>query len=109
MDAEMLSRPSEAIGEARARQLAWLVWPSLALALLLAAFQVYLATVNHPDALFDNLLMAIILLVFAGMGALIASRRPENLVGWLLMLAALLTLASGVILDYAYYGLIVRP
>ena len=86
-----------------------LAWPLLALAVALAGLEIYLGTVNHPHALVDNLLSASILLVFAAMGALIVSRRPENPVGWLLSLVALLSLVSDVILDYAYYGLIVRP
>ncbi|MGH2500898.1 MAG: hypothetical protein ACRDID_00125 [Ktedonobacterales bacterium] len=86
-----------------------LAWPLLGLATLLGAVEVFLGTVNHPGALFDNLLSAVILLIFAAMGALIESRRPRNPAGWLLSLVALLTLTSEVILDYAYYGLIVRP
>ena len=111
MSLEISAPPSASLpGTARAQRFAWLAWTLLlGLALPLAALQVYLATVNHPNTLGDNLLMAIILLIFAVMGGLIASRRPENPVGWLLMLVALLSLASGVILDYAYYGLIVRP
>jgi hypothetical protein len=86
-----------------------LAWPLLGLATVLAAIEMFLGTVNHPSTLFDNLLSAVILLVFAAMGALIESRRPRNPSGWLLSLVALLTLTSEVILDYAYYGLIVRP
>ena len=109
-----MAQPTQAMAPAYAPagapgRFARLAWPLLALSVALAGLEVYLGTVNHPHALVDNLLSASILLVFAAMGALIVSRRPENLVGWLLSLVALLSLVSGVILDYAYYGLMVRP
>ena len=80
MSLEISAPPSASLpGTARAQRFAWLAWTLLlGLALPLAALQVYLATVNHPNTLGDNLLMAIILLIFAVMGGLIASRRPEN-------------------------------
>jgi hypothetical protein len=92
-----------------ARRTAWLAWALLALALLIAIPADLLATINKSSSLADNTLSAVFLMVFAGMGALIASRRPRNPVGWLLCLVALLSLTGELTLEYAYYGLVRHP
>ena len=80
---DMMSRPSAA----------WLAWSLCALALALTALSLFLLALNYsnPDAhiyrpWLDNTLTAI---SFAPVGALIASRHPANLVGWLLCLYGL--------------------
>ena len=98
--------PPTAANAQRAGQLAWAL---LALAPLIAIPDVILTTVNNPPTLADNILSAVFLLIFAGMGALIASRRPRNPVGWLLCLVSLLSLTGGLSLEYAYYGLVSHP
>ena len=45
----------------------------------------------------------------ATVGAVLASRRPRHLVGWLLLGFALSLTASGVITSYVTYGLLARP
>ncbi len=87
----------------------WLAWSLPLLTLLVAIPEVFLATVNGASSLTDNILSAAFLMVFAGMGALIASRRPRNPVGWLLCLVALLSLTGDLALEYAYYGLVRHP
>ncbi len=109
VSSETFERSAAPPTTANARRAAWLAWALLALALLIAIPGVILTTVNNPPTLVDNILSAVFLLIFAGMGALIASRRPRNPVGWLLCLVALLSLTGGLTLEYAYYGLVSHP
>src|SRR6185312_11319111 len=92
VSSETFERSAAPPATANARRVAWLAWALLALALLIAIPADLLATINKSSSLADNTLSAVFLLVFAGMGALIASRRPRNPVGWLLCLVALLSL-----------------
>ena len=109
VSSETFERSAAPPATANARRVAWLAWALLALALLIAIPDVILTTINNPPTLADNILSAAFLLIFAGMGALIASRRSHNPVGWLLCLVALLSLTGGLILEYAYYGLVSHP
>jgi hypothetical protein len=45
----------------------------------------------------------------ATVGALVASRRPEHPVGWLLLALGLLVSLGGLVGGYALYGLVARP
>ncbi|HEY7849657.1 MAG TPA: hypothetical protein VIC27_06295 [Ktedonobacterales bacterium] len=98
-----------ALGGLRAPRGAWLAWSLLALALLAAGPMVYFASANDQTSLADDILSALLLLIFAGMGALIASRRPSNAVGWLLCLVALCSLVGNLGLAYAVDGLVLHP
>jgi vacuolar-type H+-ATPase subunit I/STV1 len=49
------------------------------------------------------------LLVYSIVGAFVASRRPENLVGWMLCAIGFLFVLEGFALDYAGYTLLVEP
>ena len=51
-----------------------------------------------------SLLGGALFLAFPLVGALIASKRPENAVGWLCLAVGLLWMLSGVFDYYAYYG-----
>ena len=71
-----------------------LAWSMCALSLALTALSLLLLALNssHPNAhIFDfwadNTLVAV---VFSTMGAVIISRRPENLIGWLFCVIVLL-------------------
>jgi hypothetical protein len=52
-----------------------------------------------------------VLAIFTGTtaGAVLASRRPRNPVGWLLLALGLSVISSGVTDGYARYGLLARP
>ena len=56
-----------------------------------------------------NVFGAVILLAFATVGALIASLRPENRIGWLFCLTTLLWALGDFLLEYATYALITVP
>ncbi|MDQ3378239.1 MAG: hypothetical protein M3533_15275 [Actinomycetota bacterium] len=90
-----------------------LAWALCALALVLTALSLLLFVLNrlHPNThvyapWLDNTLVAI---SFAPIGALVASRRPANPVGWLLALFGLVISVSHFGAQYALYALLTRP
>src|SRR5215211_6169661 len=90
----------------------WLAWGLCALSLALTALSLLLFILNlsYPNThLFepwlDNTLTAI---SYAPVGALIASRHPENLVGWLLCLYGLVISISHFGAQYATYALLAQ-
>jgi uncharacterized membrane protein YhdT len=100
-------------GGMSSRAAAWLAWSLCALALALTALSLLLVVLNlsHPNAhiydpWLDNTLTAI---SYAPVGALIASRHPENLVGWLLCLYGLVISISHFCAQYAIYALLAQP
>jgi hypothetical protein len=66
---------------------------------------------SHPHThTFDSWLSSTLNAVFySSVGAIVASRRPENLVGWLLCLWALSESISHFSAQYAIYALLARP
>jgi signal transduction histidine kinase len=54
-------------------------------------------------------LLAVVALAFAGIGALVAGRHPGNLVGWLFCAVGVLTAADGVANGYALQALVRQP
>jgi signal transduction histidine kinase len=48
-------------------------------------------------------------LAFALVGALIATRRPENPIGWLFCAAGFVTAATNLVGAYAYWGIVAHP
>ena len=86
-----------------------LAWSALALIVVLMVGGAYLWDVTGTSvdgSSLENLLTGLAFLSFPTMGALIASRRPANAIGWLLLsiglIAALLVASMG----YAVYGLV---
>jgi len=92
---------------------AWLAWSLCALSLTLTALSLLLLALNlsHPNthifgSWLDSTLSA---LSYAPIGALIASRHPENPVGWLLCLYGLVISISHFGAQYATYALLAQP
>src|SRR5215216_2297852 len=92
---------------------AWLAWSLCALSLTLTALSLLLLALNlsHPNthifgSWLDSTLSA---LSYAPIGALIASRHPENPVGWLLCLYGLVIGISHFAAQYATYALLAQP
>src|SRR5215208_1152916 len=90
-----------------------LAWALCALSLVLTALSLLLLNLNlsYPNAhlyepWLDNTLTAI---SYAPVGALIASRHPENPVGWLLCLYGFVISLSYFSAEYAIYALLAQP
>ena len=71
----------------RARNLAWAGWT---VALTLVAGALVLGLANLPEAPLYEVTSAIITPTFATLGALIVSRRPGNVIGWVFLAAGAL-------------------
>src|SRR5215218_291115 len=90
-----------------------LAWALCALSLALTALSLLLFILNlsYPNThLFepwlDNTLNAVF---YPAVGAIVASRRPQNPVGWLLCLYGLAISISYFCAEYAIYGLLAEP
>jgi hypothetical protein len=90
-----------------------LAWGLCVLSLALTALSLLLLILNlsHPNThlyepWLDNTLTAVF---YPTVGALVASRRPENPVGWLLCLFGLVISISHFSGQYATYALLAQP
>jgi hypothetical protein len=101
------------IGVTSYRATSWLAWSLWALSLTLTVLALLLLALilSHPHThTFDSWLSSTLNAVFySSVGAIVASRRPENLVGWLLCLWALSESISHFSAQYAIYALLARP
>jgi hypothetical protein len=91
------------------RAAAWLAWSIWALCILITAFAALLGLLTALDQDTSEwvlpILLVVLLLTFPTVGALVASRRPENSIGWIFCGAGLV-LAVGVFATaYADYAL----
>src|SRR5215203_265539 len=95
------------------RTAAWLAWSMWVLSIALTALALLLLALilSHPHThTFDDWLGSTLNAVFySSVGAIVASRRPENLVGWLLCLWALSESISHFSAQYAIYALLAQP
>jgi len=96
-----------------ARRINWAVWSLFGLALALFVGFLVLSQARSSDRgprvdAFDRLVFALFL-AWAMVGALVATRRPSNPVGWLLLGQGLLFELTAFSLGYAKYGLFARP
>jgi hypothetical protein len=96
----------------------WLAWGSLAAYVVLAAAGMLLLAQTPPELvpasdepapLAGDVLFAVVILLFAAVGALIAARRPRHPIGWLLCAGGVLNGLSFLALGYARLGLIGDP
>ena len=83
----------------------------LSLALTALSLLVLILNLSYPNTplyapWLDNTLTAVF---YPTVGALVASRRPENPVGWLLCLYGLAISISYFCAEYAIYTLLARP
>jgi hypothetical protein len=94
------------------RTAAWLAWSLWALSVALTALSLLLLVLirSHPGIhVFDWWLVSSLVVIDATVGAIVASRRPENPVGWLLCLSGIATSTSTFASQYAIYALLARP
>ena len=95
-----------------APRLAWALW---GVAATLVTAEVFFAIQNEGreaggsyGPVFDSL-FRLGLMVFPTVGAFVATRRPENAVGWIMLGSGVLLALSGFAISYATYGLFTRP
>ncbi len=100
------------------RAAAWLAWSLWAIFVVLQAAAVLLAflarSYEEPSEYVLPLLSRILLFLptlvaFPTVGALIASRRPTNPIGWLLIVIGILGATGGFAEGYWRYALVVQP
>jgi len=82
----------------RARGVAWALWVA---AVSLVAGALVLGLANRPEAPLYEVTSAIITPTFATLGALITSRRPGNVIGWIFLAASVL---EGVLMFSGQYA-----
>ena len=89
-----------------ARRLAWSIW-TLSVAFHMTTLVLH--TANDPMTFVINIFAALVLGAFATVGALIAARRPQNRIGWLLSVSSLVWAIGGAMLEYGVYALLTVP
>src|SRR5215210_7374760 len=87
--------------------LAWSVWVSTLVAMALAFL---LASLNQPtSSALVTACLSVVILAFSTVGALVASRRPENPIGWLFCCGASIWGLGELTLEYGVYALVTSP
>jgi hypothetical protein len=84
-----------------------LAWGLCALTLALACGVVWLTLLNATDPGSRRFSVVGVTSVFVG--GLVASRRPENPIGWLFLSGALLSALRALTAEYAVYGITTNP
>jgi hypothetical protein len=97
----------------RRRAAAWLAWSLWTLCIAFAASAMLLAINVPPGPTKNNsnwgVAIAVSLLTYPTIGAFVASRRPENPIGWILCGVGLRFVIEGFALVYVGYALSVQP
>jgi signal transduction histidine kinase len=92
----------------RSRRLPWLLW---AISMLLLLGVLLLGSLNDRlgDELLLNVLFIGIIVGYSTVGAVLASRNPSNLIGWLMLVVGLALATSAFSDDYLVYAVETRP
>jgi hypothetical protein len=70
----------------------------------------FFGLLNEPSSTrWDTVLLPVVILAYSTVGALIASYRPENAIGWLFLSGAFLWIAGELALEYGVYALVTDP
>ncbi len=88
---------------------AWLAWSSFSLFVMLVAFDLLLGSRIAAEQMLGPAINGLLALPFPAMGALLASRRPDNPIGWLFCVSAILLGLSDVGGRYALDALVAEP
>jgi hypothetical protein len=94
------------------RTAVWRAWSLWALALTLTALSLLLLALNlrHPNThIFDWWFGNTLIVIDVTVGAIVASRRPQNPIGWLLLLSGLAISLNHFSAQYAIYALLAEP
>jgi hypothetical protein len=110
---ESAMKQGRGIGGVSRHTSVWLAWALCVLSLALTALSLLLFILNlsYPNThlyepWLDNTLTAVF---YPTVGAIVASRRPENPVGWLLCLYGLVISIGYFCAEYAIYALLAQP
>src|ERR1700692_2077767 len=87
----------------------WLAWCTWVLYLVIAIVSLLFQINDDPLTWLNDIFNALVLLAFATVGSLIASRHPQNPIGWIFCISALLWAFGDVLLEYTSYALITVP
>src|SRR5256714_13096203 len=87
----------------------WLAWGTWVLYVAIAIVTLLFQMKNAPSELLSDVFNALVLLAFATVGTLIASRRPQNPIGWIFCISTLMWALGVFLLEYAVYALITVP
>ena len=92
-----------------ASRLAWSLW-ALVVTLTALSLLFLVLILSHPDThVFEWWLGNSLVVIDVSVGAIVASHRPENPVGWLLCLSGVATSTDTFTAQYAIYALLARP
>jgi hypothetical protein len=101
------------VGGMKHRTAAWIAWSVWALCVALFAsaelLEFFNPSVLPKDGSIVDVYIAVALLAYPTVGAIVASRRPNNLVGWTLCGIGLLFGVEAFAEAYAYYALAAGP
>ena len=99
------------IGYRAAALLAWSVWALCVVLLALTALLDHYYTPSSPNKGNANVyqFFGVPLLVYVTVGSFVTSRRPRNLVGWMLCAIGFVLVVQGFSVAYADYVLLARP
>ncbi len=88
----------------------WFAWSVWALIVPTSMLTLFFASFNEPaSSLWDEVLLPVLILAFSTVGALVASYRPENAIGWLFLSGAFVWIVGELTLEYGVYALITDP
>jgi hypothetical protein len=97
------------VGGISARAAAWLAWSVWGIAVGLVALSVPLAVLNRFELGFDWAFTTVVAVAFSSVGAIVASRRPENALGWIFCVIGLSDGVLALSTQYGLYGSITNP
>jgi hypothetical protein len=91
------------------RTAGWLAWGLWTLTVPTTALTLFVTSLNEASSFWDVVLIALLILAFSTVGALVASRRPENSIGWLFLSGAFVWILGELTLEYGVYALVTAP
>ena len=91
------------------RAATWLAWSLWVLSLVLFALIMLLLRANDSPQLPIQTFVLAEFLAFITVGALLSSRRPDNLIGWLFCMVAIANLLWAFAWQYAGYTRVTKP